>query len=234
MAKGVKWPIAASVACAAALALLAAVVFGLDGVQRLDSQLLGKLMTPTGDAAGPIVNTVARFADPLYLALLLALACGIALQRARTIDAVAAVTVVVGANVTTQVLKGLLTHPRIQPHLVNNEILPTNMFPSGHATAAASIAIAFAFVVSSEWRPAVATLGFFYVAAVDICVLILAWHFPSDVLAGTLVACGWGFAVLAGRRYLEARSAERSLNRPAAPPAPRSNPPSPDWQGIRG
>jgi membrane-associated phospholipid phosphatase len=34
-------------------------------------------------------------------------------------------------------------------------------------------------------------------------VMILAWHFPSDVLGGILVACGWGFAVLALRRAAE-------------------------------
>ena len=41
------------------------------------------------------------------------------------------------------------------------------------------------------------------VAAVGCSVLVLAWHFPSDVLGGILVACGWGFAVLALRRVVE-------------------------------
>ena len=33
--------------------------------------------------------------------------------------------------------------------------------------------------------------------------MVLAWHFPSDVLGGILVASGWGFAVLALRRVAE-------------------------------
>ena len=73
----------------------------------------------------------------------------------------------------------------------------------GHATAATSIAIAFLFVAPHGWRPAVAAAGACFVAAVGCSVMILAWHFPSDVLGGILVASGWGFAVLAVRRIVE-------------------------------
>jgi membrane-associated phospholipid phosphatase len=41
------------------------------------------------------------------------------------------------------------------------------------------------------------------VLAVGCSVMVLPWHFPSDVLGGVLVACGWGFAVLALRRIAE-------------------------------
>ncbi len=233
MAKSFKAPLAAWLACAGALLLLALIVFGIDAAQRLDARLLAGIMTPTGEQAGPLVNAVARSADPLFLVLLLALACGIALQRRRPLDAAAAATVVVGANLTSQLLKALLAHPRLQPALLHGE-MPPGSFPSGHATAAASIAIAFAFVVPSSWRPAVGALGACFVVAVDVAVLILAWHYPSDVLAGTLVACGWGFGVLAALRYIETPVAGQPVSRPDPPPSPRSSPAPPDWQASRG
>jgi len=70
----------------------------------------------------------------------------------------AAVTVVAGANLTTQILKVALAHPRFQSVLGHDQLGPV-AFPSGHTTAAASIAIAFLFVVPHAWRPAVAAIA---------------------------------------------------------------------------
>jgi membrane-associated phospholipid phosphatase len=151
---------------------------------------------------------------------MLALACGIALWRRSPLDALAAVTVVAGASVTTQVLKVLLAHPRFQPVLGHHQLGPI-AFPSGHATAAASIAIAFVFVVPRSMKPAVAVAGACFVAAVGISVLVLDWHYPSDVLGGILVASGWGFAVLAATRAI------RSRRRQGAGVSPRTPLPSP-------
>jgi membrane-associated phospholipid phosphatase len=211
VAKSFKAPLAAAVGCAVALMMLGLVVYGIDPLQHADAALLARIMTHTGAAAGPVVNAVAHLADPIFVLLALALACGIALQRRRPLDAAAALTVIAGANLTAQLLKVLLAHPRFQPVLGHNQ-MPAASFPSGHATAAASMAIAFLFVVPNSWRPTAAVLGACLVAAVDACVLILAWHFPSDVLGGTLVAAGWGFAVLAVLRF-------------AATPAPARPPP---------
>ena len=221
MAKSVRAPLAAACGCATALALLAACVFGVDAVQRIDSDLLNAVMAPSGDAAGAGVYAVGRLADPVAVALLLALACGIALLRRRPIDAAAAVAVVAGANLTTTLLKHLFEVSRIQPVFITHEMLPAGIFPSGHATAAASIAIAF--VAPRTSLPLAAGLGVIYVAAVDTAVLILAWHYPSDILAGTLVAAGWGFAVLAAVRALQPADPELEPREPpsgSASPAP--------------
>lgn len=132
---------------------------------------------------------------------LLAIACGIALARHRLRAALAAVFVVAGANLTTQLFKALLAHPRLQT-LVGVEQIGANSFPSGHTTAVASIAIAFAFVAPRDWRPAVALVGSGLVFAVGCSVMALDWHYPSDVLGGALVAAAWGFAALAGLRAM--------------------------------
>jgi membrane-associated phospholipid phosphatase len=141
---------------------------------------------------------------------LLAIACGIALKRHRPPAALAALFVVAGANLTTQLFKALLAHPRFQA-LLGAEQIGANSFPSGHTTAVASIAIAFAFVVPREWRPAAALVGTGLLAAVGCSVMALDWHYPSDVLGGILVAAGWGFAALAGLRAGRGGSRRRSL-----------------------
>lgn len=198
MAKRVGAPLAAWIACAAALVGLALVAYGIDAAQRADATLLAKFIAREG-TLGALAGFVAHLADPLPLLAMLIAACGIALWRGRPLDALAAVTVVAGANVTTQVLKVALAHPRYQSVLGSDQLGPV-AFPSGHATAATSIAIAFAFVVPAGWRAAVAGIGAGFVLAVGCSIMVLAWHFPSDVLGGVLVACGWGFAVLALRR----------------------------------
>jgi membrane-associated phospholipid phosphatase len=201
VAKRVGAPLAAWIACACALVLLALVAYGIDVAQRADAALLNRFIAREG-TAGSLAGLVAHLGDPLPLLAMLVVACGIALWRGRPLDAAAAVAVVAGANLTTQVLKVALAHPRYQSVLGQDQLGPV-AFPSGHATAATSIAIAFAFVAAPAWRPAVAVVGTCLVAAVGCSIMVLAWHFPSDVLGGILVASGWGFAVLALRRAAE-------------------------------
>jgi membrane-associated phospholipid phosphatase len=201
VARSVKAPLAAWIACAAALVLLTLVAYGIEAAQRADATLLVRFMAD-GARLDSVANVLAHLADPLPLLLMLAGACAVALRRNRPLDAIAAVTVVAGANLTTQILKVALAHPRFQPVLGHDQLGPV-AFPSGHATAAASIAIAFVLVVPVKRRAVVAFAGAVFVAAVGCSILILSWHFPSDVLGGVLVACGWGFAVLAARRGVE-------------------------------
>lgn len=216
MAKRVGAPLAAWIACAAALVALALVAYGIDAAQRADATLLAKFIARDG-SLGSLADPIAHLADPLPLLALLIAACAIALWRGRPLDALAAVTVVAGANLTTQMLKVALAHPRYQAVLGPDQLGPV-AFPSGHATAATSIAIAFAFVVPRDWRLAVAAIGATFVLAVGCSIMVLAWHFPSDVLGGVLVASGWGFAVLALRRAAEGGGSggrARASSRPA-------------------
>src|SRR5437764_3057436 len=56
--------------------------------------------------------------------------------------------------------------------------------------------------------PAVAVLGALFAAAVAYAILIIAWHFPSDVLGGFFVAATW--VLLAVAALLAARSEEHT------------------------
>ncbi len=81
----------------------------------------------------------------------------------------------------------------------------TNAFPSGHATAAASIAISLALVAPPRLRPLAIAIGTGLTAVVSVAVIALQWHYPSDVLGGILIASGWGFAALAALRFSRRR-----------------------------
>ena len=61
-------------------------------------------------------------------------------------------------------------------------------WPSGHATAAMSFALCAVLAAPARLRPLVAAVGAAFAVAVCYSFLALAWHYPSDVLGGFLVA----------------------------------------------
>jgi membrane-associated phospholipid phosphatase len=201
VARNVRTPLAACVACAAGFVLLALLGRYWGPVGHLDASLLLRT-AESGSRAGSVAAGVASLGDPLALLAMLALACAIAIVGRRPRCALAALAVVAGTNLSAQLLKLLLAHPRFQAALGADQI-DAGSFPSGHATAAASIAIAFAFVVPRELRLPTAVAGACLVAVVGWSVLALRWHYPSDVLGGILFASGWGFATLAALRASE-------------------------------
>jgi membrane-associated phospholipid phosphatase len=115
----------------------------------------------------------------------------------------AAIVVVAGANLTTQLLKTTLEHARHKAFEHGIGLPWPNSFPSGHTTAAASIAVALLLVTPAAHRFAAAAIGAGITAAVGFSVVILGWHYPSDVLGGLLVVGTWAFAALA---WLRARA----------------------------
>jgi membrane-associated phospholipid phosphatase len=209
-------PFAACLSCTGACLGLAVLAHRADAVQHFDATLLLRFLEP-GSRSGSVAAAVALLGDLRVLLPLLALACAIGLARGAPRGAAAAFAVVAGANLTTQLAKAALAHPRVQA-LLGTEQIAANSFPSGHTTAVASIAVAYLFVVPREWRGTVALCGTLAVAAVGGSVMALSWHYPSDVLGGILVAAAWGFGTLAALRAAEASPRRRraQVPRPAA------------------
>ena len=76
-------------------------------------------------------------------------------------------------------------------------------WPSGHSTAAMALALCAVLVARAALAAVAAALGGAYAVAVGFAVVLLGWHYPSDVLGGYLMAGTWtalGLARPASRR----------------------------------
>lgn len=200
MAPRVKRALFAALACALAIAPLAFLAYSFGPFERLDLRVMlhfERDSGPTHALAAVLVN----LGDLTSLLVFLAIACAIGRRR----EVLAAIVVVAGANLTTQLLKTTLEHARHKAVEHGIELPWPDSFPSGHTTAAASIAVALLLVVPAAHRTAAAVAGVAITAAVGFSVVVLGWHYPSDVLGGLLVVGAWGFAALAWLRIRAGR-----------------------------
>ena len=146
-----------------------------------------------------VASDVAHLANPLPFAVWTLVVVGVAIRRGRPRHAAAALLLLVGANVVAQTLKVVLAHERWHAFLGHAQIASAS-FPSGHATASMSLAYAAVLVAPAAWRPAVALGGALFTLAVSESIMLLAWHFPSDVLGGFVVATGSALLTVAALR----------------------------------
>lgn len=108
---------------------------------------------------------------------------------------------VIGANLTTQILKHWLLH---RPDLgVDYAGLP-NSLPSGHTTVAMTAAIGIVLVTPPKWRSPAVFIGWLTASFVGISVMLNQWHRLSDVLTAILIAAAWGL-ILAPREATNRR-----------------------------
>jgi membrane-associated phospholipid phosphatase len=124
----------------------------------------------------------------------------IALARRRAPVAVAVATVMALAPFSADLLKPLLAHPHVA---IDGTRIGEASWPSGHATAAATLAMCAVLVTPARRRPLVAALAAIFTLTVGVALLIGAWHMPSDVLGGYLLATLWIALALAGLRAYE-------------------------------
>lgn len=154
--------------------------------------------------------------DPREVALITLALAALALARGRPRVALAVLLLVAATSVSSQVLKVLLAHPREVPIL--DRTIGPEAFPSGHATAAMTLALAGVLVSPRSARPAAAVIGALLALGVGVSTVVIEWHFPSDVLGGYLLATAWTLLVVAGLRTGESR-VEAGERRTATPMA---------------
>jgi membrane-associated phospholipid phosphatase len=153
---------------------------------------------------GPVTDFFRDLCDPdPYLPLAVAVVAA-ALLRRRLRLAVAIATILVGANVTTQVLKPLLARPHAS-ELLGSLTLPPGSWPSGHSTAAMALALAMVLAAPARLRPVVAACGSVLAIAVGYSLMVLGSHYPSDVLGGFLMAATWALLAVAALIIAEQR-----------------------------
>jgi len=75
--------------------------------------------------------------------------------------------------------------------------LGVGFFPSGHATAAMSLAIAAILIAPPRHRRLAGALAAAYAAAIGVGLVAVDSHTPSDILGGYLLAAAWGVAMVA-------------------------------------
>jgi membrane-associated phospholipid phosphatase len=180
----------------AALALTAWAAFDVTRLHRLDAQALRGLSAHRDGTVGHLAAAIGHLGDPLPQILLLLAGIAIALSRGHREAALAGAILVLGADLSTHFLKEALAAPRTGSTLEGGHIYD-NSFPSGHTTAAFSMAAAWCIFVPAHRRPLVAAVGFTAACLVGFSAVILHHHFPSDVIGGFLVATAWACGVCA-------------------------------------
>src|SRR5699024_6434313 len=181
----------AAAACAALTVLLARTAVGMASGQRLDQLILSGAQDYEGTLAQYAATAVGAVSFPV-MAGLLAAALVLVMVRRRLALLLPLSLLVVGANVTTQILKHLVvSREALGPGI---DITP-NSFPSGHTTLAAAATIAVV-LASGRGRVVLAPLGAAWTAAAGIGTLVLGWHRPSDVIGAIVIVAAWTFLVL--------------------------------------
>ncbi len=167
------------------------VSFHVGVFERADQSILRGFFDLHGSRVAPIASFIAHLCNPKPYLFLAAVPVVVALRRRRPQVAIAIVAILFGANVTTELLKPLLAHQRLSPLLAGVPSIAAGSWPSGHATAAMTLALCSVLAAPARLRPIVAAVGAVFAVAVSYSFLTLGWHYPSDVFGGFLVAATW-------------------------------------------
>src|SRR3954469_12553737 len=206
----------AAAACVAAFGVLLALAYGVGPVEWLDGNALDGFVAAGDSRVADVANVLAWMCNPAPYALLVLPLLAYALLKRSVRHAAAAALLILGANVSSQVLKPVLAHERDLSAWPSLSQPNSAAFPSGHATAAMALAFAAVLVAPRAYRPLVAVVGGLFALAVSTSILVLNWHYPSDVFGGQLLACFWCLIALAALRWSQERWPERGSMRRAA------------------
>ena len=204
--------------CAALFVLVLVGAYQWDAGRSLDLRGLTGFVAADDGSRETLATWLGGLGDPPAVALMAVGLAGLAAARGRPRVALAVLLLIALTSVSSQLLKELLAHPRPQAPGLDFTLGP-EAFPSGHATAAMSVALAAVLAAPRRARPAAALLGALLALAVGASVVAGGWHFPSDVVGGYLLATGWALVLAAG--LTEADRRFRATDRWAATVAGR-------------
>ncbi len=197
-------PLLGALACLAGLVTTGVLAYLVPLAHARDAVTLQGFTALNRPRLTPFIDRIAHLADPVPYALIGLGLAGVALARRRPRVAAAIVALLVLTGLTTQTLKPLLASPRYDEWLGTGQIAAAS-WPSGHATAAMTLALCAILAVPARARPTVAAVGAAFAVSVSYAILALGWHFPSDVLGGFFVATTWTSLAVACLVGLEQR-----------------------------
>jgi len=186
----------------AALALTWVVAELVPAGQARDSLALYHFVLLSRPHVDLLANDLLRLLDLPGLVLWTVALVAVALARGRPRVALAVALVMALAPLSSEALKPLLAHPHVP---IGTLHINDASWPSGHSTAALALALCAVLVAPARLRLLVTALGAAFALAVGCSLLILAWHMPSDVLGGYLLAALWMALAVAGLRAAERR-----------------------------
>jgi membrane-associated phospholipid phosphatase len=187
-----------SLGCFLTAVLVWVLAFRVELGGELDGEILSQFTGRYGQGYTP-ASTIASLCDPVPFALFL-LALGVAGAVAgRRRDALFGIGAALAAAVTSQLLKPVLAEGRDESHLPRPDAVHVSdaAWPSGHSTAAVSLALVLVLLAPPGRRLLALGLGAGFAVAVAGSMLVLGWHYPSDTLGGAAVAGAWFCAALA-------------------------------------
>lgn len=190
---------AAAVVAAALFCWLAAVTMhgGLAGFDETVRTNVHALAAPWLTAS---VETLTWLGAWGVLALFSGVAAAILIRAGRSWDAKLLLVTMAGAVVLENALKFSIQRPRPPPFFGTDPT--TYSFPSGHALFSLCFYGALAVVLSRTGARVIAWLAtVVIVAAIGWTRIYLGVHYPTDVIAGYLVATAWLCTVLAAKAY---------------------------------
>jgi membrane-associated phospholipid phosphatase len=183
------FPLLAALACFVGLVVAGVLALAVPVARERDAAMLHGFVGLDRPSVHRAIWFLAHLGDTLPYACAGLVCIAVALARRRRWRALAVAGVLAVTGVTTQVLKHALAQPRLEHWLP--EQVATNSWPSGHSTAAMTLALCAILVAPPALRAVTAMLGGAFAVGVGYAVLVLGWHYPSDVLGGFLVAGLW-------------------------------------------
>jgi membrane-associated phospholipid phosphatase len=177
--------------------MLALLFYGSDRFNDLDARATAKLLAVQGSRSEAVADAASDLANGGPLLLLTVVLTGLGLYWRRPVHLLAGLSVVVLSNVTTQLMKIALSHPRLQGELGASYPIEIG-YPSGHTTAAFSIGFALWLIAPPDRRLLAGLVGLGYGLLVGAGVVVAGWHYLSDVAGAIMVVGFWAALVTAG------------------------------------
>ena len=224
MAIRARWALAGAAGCVMLLVATRFAAFHIAVFRNADlATYLGFVDLHRHGAVQSVTGMFVWLCDPQRYVFWAPIVVVIALLRGRPRVAVGVGAILLGANVTTELLKHTLAEPQSAGLVDGWFPVPATLWPSGHSTAAMAAALCLMIASPGRLRPVVAALGAAFAVAVGYSLVANGTHFPADVFGGYLMAATWALLIVAAllaaeRRWPSEANVERMSLRAALAP----------------
>lgn len=183
--------------CVLALALTWVLAALVEPTRVRDARILVRLTQLDDPTIEAPAKALLGLLEPVFFVVWSLVIMAVAIRRGRPRVAPAVAAVLILAPLSADLLKPLLAHPHVDMAPL---YVKAASWPSGHAAAAMALVWCVLLVTPSHHRRAMAIACVVFLTAVAFSLLVLAWHMPSDVIGGYLLATLWAALAVAALR----------------------------------